>query len=119
MEDDADIRTIAQISLAEIGGFTVQLCASGFEALQVVETFLPDLILLDMMMPRLDGIETLKKLRELPLAENIPVIFLTARVQEQELSMYNNQHILGIIKKPFDPITLPQTIRDYWAKYHG
>lgn len=118
VEDEEDIRTIAQIALEDLGGFTVKLCATGYEALTEVVNFAPDLILLDIMMPGLDGFETLKRIRRLPNMQKVPVIFLTARIQEHEMMTYKQQDILGIITKPFDPTILAQTIRDYWSNYH-
>src|SRR5437868_4642739 len=88
VEDEEDIRTIASISLEDIGHFTVKYCASGMEALEVAEIFAPDLILLDVMMPGMDGIETMKRLRLLPSLKETPVIFLTAKVQASEISKY-------------------------------
>ena len=68
VEDDADIRTVARMALEAVGGFTVLGCSSGAEALEQIEAFGPDLILLDVMMPGMNGLETLESLRRLPVA---------------------------------------------------
>jgi CheY-like chemotaxis protein len=117
VEDEDDIRLIVQIALEDLGGFVLKSCASGYEAIAEVEAFRPDLILLDVMMPGLDGTETLRKLRQLPSMTNVPVIFMTARIQEKEIVQYKELGIKDIISKPFEPLALPDTLRSYWSKY--
>ena len=117
VDDEADIRFIVQIALEDIGGFTIKCCATGYEAVMVVEEFKPDLILLDVMMPGLDGPATLKALRDLPEIKNVPVIFMTARIQEKEVFEYKTLGILGVISKPFEPMILAGMLRDYWSRY--
>ena len=118
VEDEADIRLIVQIALVDLAGFTLKSCANGYEALAEVEAFNPDLILLDVMMPGLDGPATLKELRNLPGVKKIPIIFMTARIQEKELVQYREIGIQDIISKPFEPLTLADTLRNFWAKYN-
>ena len=110
VDDEPDIRTIGQMSLQMVGKWEVLLAASGVEALVVLQTERPDLILLDVMMPALDGPSTLAKLKQLPETANIPVIFMTAKVQRQEIEHYLKLGVCGVISKPFDPIQLPQEI---------
>lgn len=117
VEDDADIRLIAQIALEEIGGFTVKLCASGQEALADAETFKPEIFLLDVMMPSLDGPTTLLELRKLPSLKHVPAIFITAKVQNSEITQYKKLGIIDVIPKPFDPLTLATTIHELWKNY--
>jgi CheY-like chemotaxis protein len=117
VEDEADIRLIVQIALEDVGGFELKSCSSGTEAIAEVEGFKPDLILLDVMMPGLDGPETLKELRKLPAVEKIPVIFMTARIQEKEVAQYKTLGISEIIAKPFEPLSLPDTLRAFWSHY--
>lgn len=119
VEDELDIQVIARISLEDLGGFEVKFCNNGFEAIKEAEAFKPDLILLDVMMPDLDGPETLKALRKFPGIKNVPAIFLTARVQNKELEEYKKLGIINIISKPFDPMTLPDTIRQHWKAHYG
>ncbi|MDX1606841.1 MAG: response regulator [Candidatus Competibacterales bacterium] len=117
VEDEPDIREIAQLALADLGGFELRLCASGTEALTAVETFEPDLILLDVMMPGMDGTETLAALRERLDLARIPVVFMTAKLQPEELARFRRLGAADIIPKPFDPITLPDQIRSIWTRW--
>jgi two-component system OmpR family response regulator len=117
-EDEADIRSIAQIALEDIGGFTLKYCNSGQEALDSAEEFQPDLLLLDVMMPGMDGPTCLRKLREKPALANIPAIFMTAKIQMKEIAEYKEMGVLEVINKPFDPMRLAQQIREYWDKSH-
>ena len=116
VEDDPDIQTVARMALETVGGFTVLGCGSGAEALNAVEAFAPDLILLDVLMPGMDGLETLQSLRLLPGAAAVPVVFMTAKVQAQEVSQYREAGAVDVIAKPFDPMTLPATVRAIWRR---
>ncbi len=111
VEDEPDIQTIARIALENIGGFSVRICSSGPEALAAVTDFKPDCILLDVMMPGMDGPTVLKALRQIPGCEAIPVIFMTAKVQSSEVAQYKALGALDVIPKPFDPMTLAAKIR--------
>lgn len=119
VEDDADIRTILDFSLGGIGGFGLSLCASGPEALERVEAFRPQLVLLDVMMPEMSGPETLIKLRALPVMQGVPIVFLTAKAMQDEVEALLECGATGIIVKPFDAVTLPQNIRIYWEHGRG
>ena len=116
VEDDADIRTIAQLALEAVGGFTVAVCESGDEALAVAPGFQPDLMLLDVMMPGMDGPATLFALKQHPSLAATPAIFMTARVQRHEVEQYRELGAIDIIPKPFDPLLLPATIAGIWAR---
>ena len=116
VEDDPDIRTVARISLERVGGFTVLGCSSGTEALERVREFGPDLILLDVMMPGMDGLETLEALRLLPGAREVPVVFMTAKAQAEEVVHYREAGAADVISKPFDPMALPATVREIWSR---
>ena len=85
VEDEKDIQNIAKLSLEQIGGFELKLCSSGLEAIQECATYEPDLILLDIMMPEMDGGTTMKKLQELPTCKNVPVIFISAKTQKSDI----------------------------------
>lgn len=115
-EDEEDIRVIAKIALEDIGGFTVQYCENGQIVLDTIRQFKPDLLLLDVMMPVMDGPTTLKKLREQPEFKNIPAIFMTAKIQPNEILQYQDMGVLEIIAKPFDPMKLAETINAAWDK---
>lgn len=119
VEDDPDIQVIARLSLESVGGFAVKLCSSGREALQTAPTFSPDLILLDVMMPDMDGLTTLQSLRQIPTLATTPVIILSARVQTHEVVHYRELGAVEVVAKPFDPMQLPTTIRQIWMQCHG
>jgi two-component system OmpR family response regulator len=116
VEDDPDIQAIALMVLDSISGFAVEPCSSGREAVSKAVAFAPDLILLDVMMPGMDGPETLKALRQFPELQQTPVVFMTAKVQPQEVAEYLALGAVGVIAKPFDLMTLTQQLLDVWAK---
>ena len=116
VEDDADIRLLASMALVEMGGFIVTEAENGREALSYLNTHRPDLILMDMMMPELDGMSTLKLIKATPDLANIPVVFMTARVQPDEVKNYIASGALGVIIKPFDPMTLVEQVNLLWKK---
>lgn len=117
VDDEADIRTISHLSLTAVGGFTVEICNSGPEAIQKAEAFAPDLILLDVMMPGMDGPTTLKGLRALPSLSKTPIVFMTAKVQPQEIAQLVAYGALDVLAKPFDPMTLPASLQRIWASH--
>ena len=119
VEDEPDIRTVAQLALETVGGFTVKVCGNGEEALQAGPTFKPDLLLLDVMMPGMDGPTTLAALRKDPSMKNTPVIFMTAKVQPSEIQHYRDMGALDVIAKPFNPMTLAEQVRSIWARTYG
>ena len=119
VEDDPDIRLILKFSLERLGGFTLCLCSSGFEALEQVQTFAPQLVLLDVMMPKLSGPQTLKQLRTLEIMRGVPVVFLTAKAMRNEVEDLLEHGSTGIIVKPFDPVTLPKDVLIYWQHGRG
>ena len=118
-EDEPDIQEVALMALDDIGGFTVEACNSGQEMLDKAIAFKPDLILLDVMMPNLDGPATLAQLRKLPELVNTPAAFMTAKVQPKEVEHFLALGAIGVIPKPFDPMTLADQIRDIWNKHVG
>ena len=118
VEDEPDIQAVARVALEAVGGFTVDMCSSGREALDRVKDCNPDLILMDVMMPGLDGPSTLKQLRADPATAGYPVIFMTAKVQSHEISRYKEIGGLGVIAKPFDPMTLAASVKTLWEQEH-
>lgn len=110
VDDDPFIRRVAQITLSSIGHWNVIVATSGAEALELIAKERPDLVLLDVMMPGMDGTTTLERIRETYGAE-LPVIFMTAKVQQHEVETYLKSKADGVITKPFDPMTLPGEIR--------
>ena len=111
VEDEADIREIAEFAL-EDEGFDIVFCASGEEAVEKAVDFQPEVILLDVMMPGMDGPTTLKNLRTIPGLETTPIIFLTAKVQPNEIQDFIALGAIDVIPKPFDPMTLADKIRE-------
>src|SRR5689334_8906869 len=101
VEDDPDILAITKLALEAVGGFTVVGCATGPVALAAAPAFAPDLILLDSMLPEMDGLAILAALRALGECATTPVIFLTARVRASEIASYRAHGALDIIPKPF------------------
>ena len=116
VEDEPDIRMVAQMALQAVGGFTVIACASGQEALDAAPGAGADLLLLDVMMPGMDGPTTLKGLRQLPATAETPVIFMTAKVQAAEVAVYKGLGAIEVIPKPFDPMELSTQIQRIWAE---
>ena len=115
VDDAPDMRAIAELSLTALGGFEVELAASGAEAIERVAAHTPDLVLLDVMMPGMDGIETLARLRAESAGAPPPVVFLTADAREADVSRYLALGAVGVIAKPFDPMDLPERIRELVA----
>ena len=119
VEDDPDISLILDFSLARMGGLTLCLCESGVQALQRVQDFRPQLVLLDVMMPEMSGLETLVQLRALPQMQGVPIVFLTAKAMQDEVEALLEHGATGVIVKPFDPVALPENIRIYWDHGRG
>jgi CheY-like chemotaxis protein len=113
VDDEPDIREVVEISLGLDPGFATRSCSSGEEAIVAAIDWQPDIILCDVMMPVMDGPATLMRLRENALTANIPVIFMTARAQTRELDGFRSLGALGVIPKPFDPMTLAASVRSY------
>ena len=118
VEDETDIQTVAKMALEAVGGFVVEICGSGEEAIEKAPKFLPDLILLDVMMPGMDGLATFRAVRALPEAEETPIIFMTAKSQAHEVEQLLELGALGVISKPFDPIDLSRQVASLWETSH-
>ncbi|MFB2833273.1 response regulator [Floridanema evergladense] len=111
IDDDLGIRKIVQISLEAVAGWDVLIAASGMEGIEIAQTEQPDAILLDVMMPGMDGITTLGKIKENPSIQKIPVILLTAKVQPSEQKQFAELQVAGVITKPFKATDLVEQIR--------
>jgi CheY-like chemotaxis protein len=118
VEDDEDIQAIITVALEVVGGLTLKSCSSGREAQKIASDFQPDMILLDVMMPDMDGPSTLLALRKIPSLSNTPCIFVTAKTQAYEISHYISLGALTVITKPFDPMTLASHLQQLWKQYH-
>lgn len=112
VDDDADIRFIAEIALARVGGFAVRLAGSAMEARQELEVVRPDALLLDVTMPEVDGPTFFSQLRAEPRWDTMPVVFLTARTSIEEVHHYLSLGAVGVLAKPFDPMTLAHRLRE-------
>jgi two-component system OmpR family response regulator len=117
-EDDASVQAIAVMALSRVGGHEVRTVSNGQEALDVSMSESFDLILLDVMMPVMDGFEACKALKSRSQTRNTPVIFLTAKAQGYEVQNGIAAGALGYILKPFDPMTLHQQIEEV-LRYHA
>ncbi|MDP4530115.1 response regulator [Alkalimonas delamerensis] len=116
VEDDPSIQQVAKIALEAVGGFEVCSCSGGQQALQQFADFSPQLILLDVMMPGMDGPETLRQLQQRFDLSAIPVVFMTAKVQSHEVQSYKDLGAVDVVVKPFDPMTLSDRIRQIWSE---
>lgn len=116
VEDEPDIQAVTKLTLEQVGGFTVESCNSGAEALKIISSFEPQLIVLDVMMPGLDGPATLAEIRKIPDFADTPVIFMTAKAQSHEIEEFIELGAVAVITKPFDTATLSDEIRDIWAQ---
>jgi two-component system, OmpR family, response regulator len=118
VDDEPDIREVVELSLGLDPDFTVRSCGSGKDALALAAEWQPDFILLDVMMPVMDGPATLVQLRENVETADIPVIFMTARAQAREVDRFRSLGAVGVIPKPFDPMTLAASVRSYVQPAH-
>ena len=119
VEDDADIRKIVSMSLEMLGDYTVAACASCADALEVVDDFEPDLLLLDVMMPDVDGPATLRALRKRESTADAPAVFITAKVRAGDMAHYRRLGVRDVIVKPFDPMALSDRIGEIWQQYRS
>jgi len=110
IDDEDDIREVAALTLETMGDFEVFAAANGFAGVQIASAIQPDVVLLDVMMPEIDGPKTLALLRETVATRDIPVIFMTARVQASDRRRLAELGARGIISKPFDPMSLAEEV---------
>ena len=106
VDDEPDIRALASISLERIGGHEVRTAASGAQCLAELSDWRPDVVLMDVMMPGMDGPTTLERIRSDPAIADIPVVFLTASVVDSELDRLRASSVAGVLAKPFDAMRL-------------
>lgn len=118
-DDEPDIRTICAMALEKLGGFQVKACASGQEVLDCIEDFGPDLVVLDVRMPGLDGPDTLTRLKRRATTADTPVAFLTAQSQRKDVDRYKGLGAVEVLAKPFDPMTLSDDVQALWDRHVG
>lgn len=114
VEDEPDIAQVARLALETVGGFTIESCENGQIALDKGPAFQPDLVLMDVMMPEMDGPTALQRMKKMSEFDGVPVIFMTAKVQPAEIAEYKALGALDVIPKPFDPMTLAEQVRQVW-----
>jgi len=114
VEDDEDIRKIVRMSLERIGKLTVEVVGDPLLAIEAIKAFKPELVMLDWMMPGMDGPTLYRKMREVPEVCDLPVVFITAKASEKELNELRALGAAGTISKPFSPKDLPQQLRAIW-----
>lgn len=114
VEDDATVREVAKVALEMLGRYTVRDCESGCAALMAARDFHPDLILLDLIMPEMDGIATLGLLRRFPHLHDTPVMFVTGCTDSADLQRYRTVGAIGVIPKPLEPMRLAFQLRSFW-----
>jgi CheY-like chemotaxis protein len=114
VDDEPDIREVVQMSLSLVERLDVHTCESGEAALRLLPQLRPDLVLLDVMMPGMDGPSTLQKLRTTPGFAAMPVIFMTAKAMPQEVARFRELGAAAVIAKPFDPIQLGNQVIAIW-----
>ncbi|MBC2835669.1 response regulator [Paragemmobacter straminiformis] len=119
VEDDEDILMIARMVLVDLGGYDLMQCASGAEAVEKAADFGPDMMILDYMMPGMNGLATLRALRGLPGLADVPAAFMTAKVLDVPPDELKSLGVVGVIPKPFDPVSLPAQVNKLWLAAKG
>ena len=115
VEDDEDIQRIVRMSLERVGKMTVEVVSDPLVAIERMRAFKPELVMLDWMMPGMDGPTLYRRMREVPEVRDIPVVFITAKASEKELSELRALGAAGTISKPFSPKDLTEQLRSIWA----
>lgn len=118
-DDEPDILEISRIALEAVGGFEVSVCSSGKMLLERLPEFGPDLVIVDVLMPDMTGPEVFEEIRRQPQFNEVPVIYLTGVIQEEELEDLHETGVADIILKPFDPMTLADRINSVWKANSG
>ena len=118
IEDDPDIRTILGLALSDLGQFDVVMYSSGYEALARLGAQKPQLVMMDLMMPNMDGLETMQHMQRDDELSRIPVIFMTAKAHPDEVRRLKAAGAREVLVKPFDPMTLAGDLRRIWTRVH-
>lgn len=116
VEDDPSIAEVVSMTLTDFGDYELLHCDRGQKALDAVSSYGPDLILMDVMMPLMDGPTTLQHLQQMELVKHIPVVFMTAKAQKHEQEEYLRLGAKGVLLKPFDPLTLSEQLEELWQR---
>ena len=118
-EDDPDIRSLVEMTFTAMTDYDLVSCKDGLEAMEQSRNLIPDLVLLDVMMPKMDGLTLYDYLRKQENYRNIPTILMTAKVQSHEVEEYKKMGVIGVIPKPFDPVQLPQILESLWNDFQN
>lgn len=113
-EDEPDVQTIVELTIQTMSDYEIKICNNGQKLLECVEEYKPDLIMLDVMMPEMDGPTTFKNLQDNKKTKNIPVIFVTAKAQVHEVEKFKEIGSWGVITKPFTLMNLCDEIQEIW-----
>ena len=116
VEDDEDIQRIVRMTLERVGKMTVEIVGDPTLAIEAMTTFKPDLVMLDWMMPSMDGPTLFKHMKTRPETKALPVVFITAKAAQRDLDELTSLGAAGTISKPFSPKDLPDQLRSIWAK---
>ncbi|MBV8032470.1 MAG: response regulator [Betaproteobacteria bacterium] len=116
VEDDEDIQRIVRLSLERVGKMTVEVVSDPMQAIDAIRAFGPDLVMLDWMMPGMDGPTLFRRMKETQDTSALPVVFITAKASQTELDELTKMGAAGTISKPFSPKDLPEQLRAIWAK---
>jgi two-component system, OmpR family, response regulator len=114
VEDDEDIQRIVRMSLERVGKMKVEIVGDPLAAIDAIVGFKPDLVLLDWMMPGMDGPTLFRRMQEDPQTKNLPVVFMTAKATPAEMDELRSLGALGAISKPFSPKDLPEQLKALW-----
>ena len=114
VEDDVDIQRIVRVSLERIGKMTIEVVGDSTRAVEAIIAFKPDLVMLDWMMPGMDGPAVFRKMREHVETKDLPVVFITAKASQRDLDELHAMGAAGTISKPFSPKELPDQLRNIW-----
>jgi len=115
VEDDEDIQRIVRMSLERLGKMTVAVVSDPLMAIDRIRAFRPELVMLDWMMPGMDGPTLFRKMRETEELKDLPVVFITAKASQRDLDNLRALGAVGTISKPFSPKDLPEQLRAIWA----
>ena len=116
VEDDEDIQRIVRMSLERVGKMTVEVVTDPTKAIDAMKVFKPDLVMLDWMMPAIDGPTLFRQMKARPETSSLPVVFITAKAAQRDLDELTSLGAAGTISKPFSPKDLPEQLRAIWSK---
>ena len=116
VEDDEDIQRIVRMSLERVGKMTVEVVGDPTMAIEAMKVFKPDLVMLDWMMPKMDGPALFRQMQQRPETQALPVVFITAKASQRDLDELMSMGAVGTISKPFAPKDLPDQLREIWKK---